>query len=97
MYQQPEANPASFAVDYNSYLDACSREQLERQLQLVTAAAAKLTVGTSTFAREYAELFAKGIRQRLRAFEQVDQADTITVMPLQTYSVDEHLDLFVQY
>lgn len=96
MSYQPSASVLS--ESYSSYLDNLSEQQLIAQLTMVNSAHDSLTSNSATGAKEIAADFAIGIQQRLTAFaDQRDQRQRSNiVMPLDIYSVEEHLHAFPQ-
>lgn len=96
MSYQPSASV--LVESYGSYLDNLSEQQLIEQLTMVNSARDSLTSNSATGAKEIAAALASGIQQRLTAFaDQRTQRQLATVvMPLDTYSVEEHLHAFPQ-
>lgn len=90
MYQ---TNPL---VAYGDFLDTCTAGELHQQLAMVNSAAESLTPDSRTGARECAIQVGEEIHRRLSALAELENAEP-SLMPLDTYSVDEHLQRFPQH
>lgn len=80
------------ANDYCNYLDTLSEGELRVQLEMVQAASNKLTANSRTGAKESAIEIGNDIHRRIAAFQDLQKEPS--VMPIDTYGVEEHLQRF---
>lgn len=93
MYQP---SPYSILNSYSDHLATLSEEELSSQLAQVNSARESLTPDTMTAAREFADVTAAAIQLHLDAIAELKEQRPISVAPLDTYRVDEHLQVFPQ-